>query len=1310
MRNYLWMAAAVLVASLSGYVSGAPAPVEPPIRAAMRGYGEVQVQAQFFGEGAARSSWITFRAADAARATVVGSKLLADLLGFGDLKLRANATGLPGTLVELEGTGLWLLALSGSSCHVLFAHNEADLKALGARVQAAENWKPVPERAYPRWLDCFDNAGPGVWFGGGGAPVSLPDDFQWAKDHGVALCNQQAFGTRYVAPGVVDTSISDWFGAMGQQYDLPYRTLLWTDKPEWEWNRAPLPYLRPVPGWVGQYSLNYQRHLIATGPVYAPIPVPATERWTEDFYRRFSGGLNGDPNFVGGHALGEVPGAGVLELATVAGTPQVKTWWHEYLQKTLGLDLKQVGRVHKGRAGAYRTWDEVPVPTPRDFLGWNERCVNLEGTWEGRPDREKAGIAAQWYRPEQAPAGWQPVSCNDPMLLIYGAGGPADRMADYWLRRAVPLTAEQAGALKYLHIARTNGPGSGPAYCQAWLNGKPLAASKAKGEDFSLCLEVGDAARAGDNQLVLCVHGGPLVGYIFLGATPLRPYPYMTEPENRLWYDTVNFSASLLMRNLEDNLRATRQGDPNRPMKVMATINMLDLSQDLCARYGAYQHDTGGAGGYWAPMTGARLSRTHGLPWSCEQGGPPPNAAAMQGSMTYYLMYGNDAVDLVFSVTHYRDKPDVAAWVENNLALMHCIGKLDLPLPPIAILRSTRATRMGFGEPWNWDLGRGALQGVGRNFAYVEVPDISNGQINRFPVVIDDGTVLLTPEEVEGINRYVRAGGIFIAQHHTGRHTPSQADAWPLAAGFGLKVEPKLITPENYHQWPLGKIKFTAEQTLLPSLRGQTCEGSGVAIDYLDKTHTGAVGLTGQGDGVTPVAYWEDGTMAVAEVRQGKGRLLYLGSEFYLRMRDSQGKWVNDQDRAALLDEMLTGLGVPRDSWTGNPDVWAERWVSKNGVYDLYPVARMVNKGEEKVAATVALRRETPVQEVVEVSAHGHPRRTVSYQEGRLTLPEESYGLLQSRLYAAPRADVERAALRWFDVQRRHWRALEAVPAATPAQVVTTPEDVIPLVQGWKLTTGQTGEEWTQPGFADAGWKTVKLGSFAALGLPEDSVVQCRREIQIPAAWRGQQVQLVFDSAWSWGFGQQGRLWINGQPAPIKQPLNTYGATAFTLDATELAAGGKLTLALAVDGHVPDPTKPHGRPAGVTGLFYLQATPKPVATTKLSGPWLAASDVNVFASTEAGKPAKFTYLETRFTLPAKWPGQRLFLESPGPLGWVILNNHVVQTPTWMRSLDISGMVRREGENVLRWVPNSGAPDLSRVYTQVVPEASLVWRP
>jgi hypothetical protein len=980
-------------------------------RAELRGFGAVEVQSQFFGEGATRTSGITFMAEDAEHATSLGSKFMADLLGFGDLKALA-VTGVPGTVIGLEGVGQWVLGLDGADCHVLFARTPKEMTAL-VKQAGAGKWQAVAARAYPRWLDYFDNAGPGIWFGGGGVPVTLPDDFQWLQTRGFALCNQPPKESRYIAPGVLDTTITDWFAAMSRQYDLPYRTLLWGQRPQWAWNRQPLPYILPAEGFLPEPNIRYQANSIHE----AFEPVSATDRYLHDFRRRFAEGLNADPNFLGHHALGEVPDAGVMEMAAVAGMPETKAFWHNYLVNTLGLDLQQVGRLHKGRRDAYRRWEDVPVPTPRDFLGFDERSVDLVGIWDGLPDREKIGIPAKWYTADGRPAeGWKPVHCNDPILLIYGGGAALkarDKVADYWLRRNVSISPAQLPALKYLHVARAVWHGPYSTFCDAYLNGQPLkAVSKDESRELTVCFEVTGALRVGDNELMLCMHGSPPAGFITLSALPLRKYPHLTPQENRLWYDVTNFSAWLRLRGAENTLRAMRAGDPNRPLKMMATINLLDMTQDLCAKYGAYQHDTGGAGGYWAPMTGARLARAHGLPWSCEQGGPPADVAAMQAAMTFYLMYGNDAVDLVFGVTHYKDKPEIAAWVDENLALMHCIGKMDLPLPAIGILRSTRATRLGFAEPWNWDLGRGALQGVGRNFAYVEVPDISNGDMAQYPVIIDDGTVLLTADEVEGIKRYMRAGGIFIAQHHTGRHTPERADAWPLASALGLKVEPKLLTADNYHTWPLGKITFTPEQSLLPSLRGKACEGSGVAIDYRNQLHTGAIGLRGQVAGVSPIARWDDGTMAVADVRLGRGRLIYLGTPFYLRMRDSEGKWVNEADRQALLDELLTGLGVPRESWTGNPEIWAERWASKNGVYDLYPVARMTRKGDEQTTATVSLRRETSVREVVEVTANGHPKRPVTWHNGKMTLPAAGFNAMKSRMYAAPRPDVESAACR----------------------------------------------------------------------------------------------------------------------------------------------------------------------------------------------------------------------------------------------------------------------------------------------------------
>ncbi|MHB9024663.1 MAG: hypothetical protein ACYC7E_10895 [Armatimonadota bacterium] len=1272
----------------------------------LRGFGAVAVSAQYAGEGNARTSWITFTTEDAQHAAIIGSKYRADLLGFGDLKLLTNSS-FPGTVIALDSTGLWLIGLDGEKCHVLFARSVKELTALAKRANAAA-WKPTSERAYPRWLDCFDNAGPGIWYGGGGASIDNDTDFQWVKDRKFALCPQPPTESRYVAPGLVDTSITDWFATKAKEYDIPYRFLLWPRTPEWIWNRDPLPYLKQGPQYnIVHADLNYQ----SRASFSAFEPVRQTDRYTHDFRRRFAEGLNADPNFVGHHGLTEMPDAGVLELAVVAGLPEIKALWHSYLVHELGIDLERAGLLHKGRADAYRNWDEVGVPTQLDFIGWNDRCLDLRGTWEGLADIETAGTAAKWYAEGAPQEGWRPVFSNDPMLLIYA---DRNKKMDYWLRRVFTVTPEQAKDFKYLHIARAHWHGNVTPQANVCLNGQPLKAiTKDERGEYTMCFELGAALRAGDNRIVLNTHGHPVSGYCFLGSVPFRAYPNMTEAENRLWFDTVNFSAWLRIRATEESLRAMRTADPNRPLKMMATINLLDMTQDLCERYGAYQHDTGGAGGYWAPMTGARLSRTHGLPWSCEQGGPPKDVAGMQAAMTFYLMYGNDAVDLVFGVTHYKDKPEIAAWVEQNLALMHCIGKMDLPLPPVGILRSTRATRLGFSDPWNWDEGRGGLQGVGRNFAYVEVPDITSGVIGKYPVVIDDGTVLLTEDEVAGLQNYVRQGGTFVAQFNTGRHSPSKANVWLLEQALGLKVTPKLMTDENYHRWPLGKIRFTEKQSLLPSLRGKLWEGSGVAIDYLGQEHTGALALTGEGSGITPVAFWEDGTMAVAEVKQGRGRFIILGTPFYLRMRDEKGMWVNSAQLNSLFDEFLTALGVPRDSWTGKPEVWAERWVSKNGIYDLYPVARMTRQGDERTDAIVKVRRQTAIREVVEMTANNHLRQPVAWKDGAFSLPAASYGQMQSRIYAAPRADVENAALQWFDVQRRHWRALPAIPQLGKPEVIPVPEDILPAGTGWRMTTGQAGTEWIQPVFDDAAWKTVKLGSYAAMGIPEDSVAQFRKSLVIPEGWKGQSVRLVFDAeGWFWGLTQKGLLWVDGQPAPLKQPITPSSSSGFSFDVTEQAKDGKLTLALEIDGRLTDPKKKRNRPSGALGLFYLQAEKLPVATQPLAGPWFAAKDVNVLTPAEIGKQASYVYLETKFILPAQWPGKRLMLESPGHLGWVVLNGTVVGTPGWMRSLDISGLVNRQGENVLRWTPATyHTPSVGRVYNKaIVPPVQLTWLP
>ncbi len=775
----------------------------------------------------------------------------------------------------------------------------------------------------------------------------------------------------------------------------------------------------------------------------------------------------------------------------------------------------------------------------------------------------------------------------------------------------------------------------------------------------------------------------------------------MTETENRLWFDTVNFDAFLRASKIEKQLQASRAADDEKPLKMMANINLMDLAIPMAEKYGAYQHDTGGAGSYWCPMTGARISTSHGMPFSCEQAGPPATAQKFQSQITYYLMYGNDAVDLVFGVRHYRDHPEVAAWFDNHIDLIRCVGKMHLPTPQVAILRSSRVSRLGFPDPWLWDIGRGTIQSVGRNFAYIEVPDILNGVIDQFKVVIDDGTVVLTEKDIEGIKRFVERGGTFIAQHHTGRHTPEKADVWALAKAWGLTVTPRYISEENYRKWPLGRIHFAENQDLIPSLRGRDIDGSGVAIDSAGTEHGGAVSIAGSGK-VTPVATWDDGSMAIADIRDGRGRFILLGTPFYLRVKDVGGQMMNDEKLQGFLDEFFSSIGIPRDSWTGIDSVWAEKWRSKNGVFDLYPVARMAKEGKETVSPAVAIRRDTPVRQVIEISAAGHPRVDVEYKEGKMYLPPMDYGLMQSRMFAVPRAEIARSAMDWFQTQAAIWRPVSLTKAEKP-QPISTPEDVLALPDGWTLKVeGQPD-------------RIVRPGAFATLGLPEKTLASFEKTVTIPSEWQGRRIELVFDAeANCWGILPQGKLYFNSQEAAMP-PIVPSSDSGFTVNVTDLAKSGELKIRLDVDGISQTMERTDGRgarkPSGVTGIFYLQATRPFTSEQTLPGDWNAAVAFNRLKPVQVGEKVECLYLEKRFNLPKDWPAKRVFLESP-KLGFLMLNGHALEVPAMMSRLDISGLVRKDGgENVLRWVP--GARDVAAWYAPykgTVPEMRLLWAP
>ena len=1292
-----------IVLGLGAYFSQAADPTGGEA-VALREIGSLKVTPRYYGAEPNRSSWITMKAKDKQKAKECASKYLEDLLEFGEVKLDP---ALPGTRLSLEGAGWWALGLDGKSFHVVFSRSKEELSTL-LKTANATKWQAIPRGDYPKWLDCFDTSAMTFWFSGFGVlPTDIPADLKWYADNKFTLCAVMGnTERRLVAPSILDTSIMDWQSAAFGANRIPYKTMAEMaspGRPECLWNYTPLPYYLPADGQLTAAQLPWQGLAM-----HASFQAGAvTDHYLSDFRRRVGDHLNGDPYFSGHHVMQEMPSGdprSLLSLAAVAGTPAIQELWRTYLRDTLNYDLKEVGSKHYGDPKTFPNWSDVKIPSLKEFLVGPSPVIDLKGTWQGRADRDKKAGPEKWLEDSSSDQ-WVPVDFQDQGLMIYAQG----EGCDYYLRKTFTVSAENLGD-KYFHMARM-GFMDGPANYDLWINGQKLdciSCIDPSCPDWDMCYDASKALKLGENVIVLNTRGVPFASYAFLSDKGRWVYPSPSETLNRRYFDLLAFNEWLCLRELENRMIAIRAGEPNRPMKIMAPHQYIDSVLDLCAKYGAYPHDTGSAAAYWAPFNYSRYAFTRGIPNSVEEGGPPKNAGDMQAFMTRYLMMGADMVDNVGHCTLYTKNEGINAWITENRELLRCIGKLDLVQPSIGILRSPRELLMGHREMYSWDMGRGPLASIGRAFNYATLGDVKSGRANKFKVLLDCATAVLSDEDVAALEQYVRQGGIFVAFHNTGMHTPDKANSWPISKLTGLRV-----LNENR---PIGgtKIHFTDTQGLWPKLRGQEVNGWGFVYDYKKEDQSGApLALAAQNQDIEVVAEWKnakmDGSIAVAIRALGKGKVITLGSTFYRNGKDENGRYV-EEGTLPYLDELLTSLGVPRDMAAG--DLWGERWRSKNGVYDVYPIAQM-NSAAVPGATDVHIRRDTPISSLWELSALNHPVRQVAYSDGMLTIPQVKMEAMQCRVFAAPRKDLEDAALHWLEMQKKYWGKLPAIPAAEVKLATVEPaSDVIPLVEGWQSSTGEKSPAWVQPTDSSAKeWKPVKLGSFAAMGLPEDAVAQFRKEVVLPKEWKDQRVALVFNTEIHlWGIGMRGRLWINGEPAAIKQPLQPNPEGSFVIELTPAQLAEKsLVFALEVDGRLPDKknqAKP--RPSGVTGTFFLRTTPQPVLKTTLTQ-WAVASDLNKLTPAAVGQTVEGMYLETKFTLPDKWPGKKLSVQSQESLGSLFINNQYISAPKWMCELDVSGLVKREGENVLRWVPAKSSPSYSTPYKGKVPQMNLLWQ-
>ena len=800
----------------------------------IRGIGKVSIS---YDKSAQDDSATRYECESEKAARWLASKRKLDLLSFGEIKEE------PDGVLSLERVGRWGLQVKGRVLVEAFAKTRRE----GTRRPKSD--ASIDVSAHPKWLDGFDRYGATMWVGGGGTPIDVPGDFEWLSSLGLGMCVALPGGEEdEFAPGEMDWSQYDWYQSVARKYDLPYRLLTHVGRYPWSWNTDPLPHVFPHDSRYFGMPAFYYADVLTTGAMNAGVPGVPSDKYRFDARRQLAQRLGGDDShLMGWHVCEELTCGTINYLAFCAKTPSVVAEWRKWAKETLGDD------------------NPGHVPVPEDFVPSDPaNDIDLFGEWEISVDGGK---------------NWTKGMCNDPMLMMYSRSWhvkPPKRYEDVWMQRR--FTVEYVAAARYLHIAASAYKAVYGAAPDVTVNG--VVCERLPG-DFSRCYDLGAALREGENEILVNAHGACLPGYVYLTSRPLVLYPDMTDELNLKWYNAINFASHLRVKYIEDRIKAFRAVDKVRPLKMMAVKEAQDEALDLCRKYGAYFHDTGAAGGFWCPFTGARLSKAHGLPWSCEQGGPPKTVAAMRQAVSYYLQYGNDAADLVFAIGDYRTKnPDVAKWCEENIDLIRAIGQLRLPRPQIAVLRSSRNMRLGFGQDMlNHDVGRGLLQAYGYEFVYVEIPDLHDEAfIRSFPVIIDCATCVMTRNDAEAIRRYVESGGTFVALPVTGMNLPERKDARPLESAFNLS-----------------------------------------AFQPFDSS--------------------------IIQLPFGKGRLVRFSDWSQLKMSDINGAFVQDGREPSPLVRVLREAGVFTGIENFAPRLWGSHRESKNGVYDVLLSTRMEKDG-----------------------------------------------------------------------------------------------------------------------------------------------------------------------------------------------------------------------------------------------------------------------------------------------------------------------------------------------------------------------------
>ena len=1116
----------------------------------------------------------------------------------------------------------------------------------------------LPEKRHPLSLDFFDlrpvsfyylpmnvqDLAKG-WHRYDGAVLGQPAEF-WAPYRLGYSMFGPFFGLDELADGAAHFFPLQYCIALAKAHDCVFMTHLGHyEAPWWIRNRFP----RDVVGWdphaisgwnplSAMAGTHLSQHASDEAYAYA-------QRFTSaamDRTRAAAGEQLGCLRVVGGGHPGDEMGLHHWSTEFMdyddAGQRRFRRW----LKETRGLDLAALGRRWCDDPQHFRSWDEVRIPSHFEFFGgFGRGTFDLLEGWLWRPD-SPAAQSEGWHKPDYRPGdAWTPTDLAPSMQQLFLWGSSRDKQLRQgvstlaWFRKEFDASEwlQRNGGREVYLVAQVGDSKNQPV--EVFFNDAYLGPIRPKTvRDGPIGLRATGLIKPGRNVVCLKVKGGLIRGPVFLTTEEPRRYPYLGKLQNARWVDLRDWTAQKLILGWRREANFARHQEPDLPQLFCpgSFLGFSDQFLDLKREIGiASIHFTGGGSNYMPWWPG--LGYVWGAYGTSEEGGTIDDPAVLSRELAWMLLNGQGHHNFYYSAVDCMRLEQRTGWFTRNRRLLDLMGKATWQKPPVAVFRAAHS-ELYF--PYNdqthaWDVGAGPLQAAHYQNVYVTEAEIKAGLADDYPVVFDVATRVMDDDLLAGIERYVRAGGTFVAVSDTGRHAVLEADAWPIERLTGFKV---LDTRENR------RLTIAPDATLLKRLGGMSFDGDGNALRW-----TGA-----QGEG-TVLARWDDGAAAVAMRTLGRGRIVVLGSSFWrsTSQRTATGVPLPESIRTTFFGDLFSGLGIARQADIDSEDVWVRRFATKNGLQQwvmLYNAGRAPQTGR-----------------TLSLPLRGRPPRVVDVVSGKsVEFAWDNSAVRVSGLDLAPSAirvlGVETAAgldavEHWFAEKRRY----ESRPVALKdVQRLPNPPPTAAVMDTFRFRQPEPARaddlSWLAEPTDGPAWKQVGYGFWDEMGFAARGIGYYRRSLHVPDSWQGRRVLLAFMSFDYPVFLEHADVYVNGRG--VGEYRGHGWANFDVLDITSDLHPGENALALRVGAK-----EVRGGYLGQLVAYPMEQLESPL---ELKHDWKLYGDNRKFVAVGLPLDAAGRHLETDVALPAEWKGKQVVLEfevADRWVGCVVINGRAI---------------------------------------------------